>query len=558
MLTHSTLDDIQYSYSKHSHSAQRRRSSKYHRHRRKSSKSSNKYINYTHDKCAVCLDDATCLDTKLFPCGHTFHGQCLIQWVTVQKGRKFNCPLCRQDIAHFIQMTGNQQINQQLIEIWNEHYLYNTAEQQTEINNKTNNIQCIEQDEPLKSKIMDETDIIKPQNIITKVMEVKIVEAIKEENNPDISAVDTKEELHILADENGDNDSNKIKRVGSIWKFLWKSPLSILYQQRNDSFSPFIMSNSGLYSIYDVNMQYDDIDDVDISQDILDSTDKSRMSFNSDPSVPSYSECKQTTKTQIDSTNSEYQQQQQYVSYNDDITESLHNDTEGIYNNNFLAFSLLNFKSGIFAGFSAGTTTYLISGHIKRDLFGKGIAGSFRNTLYPILSDTVPSVAIFFTSYEHLKRYLFNIDNMNDTQYQVFTERFISAGIASYFAYFVSNIGKGQQPLHVGQRLLPFRFASFFGTFELCKDLINKKHEELNMFQVASSAAIGGSISHCLYYGLSQYKNLYIQSIENVPISYHGATRYLYKGCISSLSKFLPSCVVCSCAFEISKRYLNS
>eukprot|EP01083_Nonionella_stella_P272670 924755_1 len=133
MLSHSTLDDIE--YSKYSYST--RKSIKNHRrrhHHSKSRKSSKNFNNYASDKCAVCLDDKIILDTKLFPCGHTFHGECLIQWVTIQKGRKFNCPLCRQDIAHFVQMTGNQKINQQLIQIWNEQYLYNT---QTDIENNT-------------------------------------------------------------------------------------------------------------------------------------------------------------------------------------------------------------------------------------------------------------------------------------------------------------------------------------------------------------------------------------------------------------------------------------
>jgi len=35
------------------------------------------------------------------------------------------------------------------------------------------------------------------------------------------------------------------------------------------------------------------------------------------------------------------------------------------------------------------------------------------------------------------------------------------------------------------------------------------------------------------------------------------AVRMLYKGWVSSLSKFLPSCVACSCAFEYGKRYLS-
>jgi len=88
------------------------------------------FKDYREDQCAVCLAESCVseLDTRLFPCGHTFHGECLIQWVNVQQEQnqkhgspKFECPLCRQQIAHFIQMTGDQVINDQLIRIWNQH-----------------------------------------------------------------------------------------------------------------------------------------------------------------------------------------------------------------------------------------------------------------------------------------------------------------------------------------------------------------------------------------------------------------------------------------------------
>merc|ERR1712228_1154667 len=122
--------------------------------------------------------------------------------------------------------------------------------------------------------------------------------------------------------------------------------------------------------------------------------------------------------------------------------------------------------------------------------------------------------------YEHLKKYLFEVDNINNSHFQTFSERFVSAGIASSFAHFING----------GHGLLPLRFASFFGSFEAAKDLINKRHEEFNL-----SAMTDGVVSAKQVIG-----------------------KQMFKGCVSSLTKFLPSCIVCSCAFEYSKRYLST
>eukprot|EP00483_Globobulimina_turgida_P010226 UN10245 len=93
---------------------------------------------------------------------------------------------------------------------------------------------------------------------------------------------------------------------------------------------------------------------------------------------------------------------------------------------------------------------------------------------------------------------------------------------------------------------------------------MNFRHENVGLFGIASSAAIGGTVSHSLYYPLSRYKNRFVLSkmeISGVPLEYVSKemfVRGLFRGWVSSLSKFLPSCVVCSCAFEYSKRYLNN
>lgn len=69
---------------------------------------SNKIIknDNTHDFCAICMEDITSKElnsnNSIAPdCGHTFHTDCLNQWVSKQSltGNKPNCPTCRGDIV---------------------------------------------------------------------------------------------------------------------------------------------------------------------------------------------------------------------------------------------------------------------------------------------------------------------------------------------------------------------------------------------------------------------------------------------------------------------------
>eukprot|EP01084_Bolivina_argentea_P006401 12129_1 len=541
MLSHSTLDDIE--YSKYSYST--RKSIKNHRrrhHHSKSRKSSKNFNNYASDKCAVCLDDKIILDTKLFPCGHTFHGECLIQWVTIQKGRKFNCPLCRQDIAHFVQMTGNQKINQQLIQIWNEQYLYNTQtdiENNTQTDNKNTNKNKIKiaTDEPVKSITTNN------KTIETPIQNIKIKNIKKDENVIVKAPPDNIETEHSVTQTVNTNNSTDC----SIWKFLWKSPLSILHKQKtNNTYSSFPMLNVLLYPMYLI----DEIININNTKNNSDFIYSSKL--NSD--IFQYiSDSKIYQNRQIDSNQ-----------YTNEIAVKIDtNNKQKIIDNDLVLFSSMNIKSGLFAGVCAATTTYLISQQLKYELHKGFMNGSLKHTFIPMVTETVPNVAIFFTTYEHLKKYAFKTNNIENSYCQTFKERFISAGIASSLSYFVSNNGmKGFQ----SGGLLPLRFATFFGTFELCKDIMNLKHDNIGLFGIASAATFGGGISHSLYYPLLQYRNNFIMDINNVPIGYemygNGLrkeifVRNLFKGWVSSLSKFLPSCVVCSCAFEYSKRYFN-
>merc|ERR1719410_1615777 len=159
----------------------------------------------------------------------------------------------------------------------------------------------------------------------------------------------------------------------------------------------------------------------------------------------------------------------------------------------------------------------------------------------PILAETVPSVAIFFTTYEHCKRTL-AADNEEDSGRSLFCKRFVSAGIASSLGFVAPNM----RILSLDRGLLPFRFATFFGTFELCKDAMDGDHGRLGVLEVASAAAIGGTVSHGLYYPLLQTTSaaVEVQAAGHSGISTRFMARNLCKGWVSSLNKFLPSCVV--------------
>ncbi len=74
-----------------------------------------------------------------------------------------------------------------------------------------------------------------------------------------------------------------------------------------------------------------------------------------------------------------------------------------------------------------------ISQQLKYELHKGFMTGSVRHTFV--------LMAIFFTSYEHLKNYVFKVNDIENSYGQAFRERFISAGIASSISYLISNNG---------------------------------------------------------------------------------------------------------------------
>merc|ERR1712217_833136 len=47
------------------------------------------------EECAVCHESLNGADAKLFPRGHVFHNECILQWFQ----RQLTCPLCRRSFT---------------------------------------------------------------------------------------------------------------------------------------------------------------------------------------------------------------------------------------------------------------------------------------------------------------------------------------------------------------------------------------------------------------------------------------------------------------------------
>jgi len=76
------------------------------------------------DQCPVCLEKD--VNTMLLPCSHTFHGDCILQWVQ----NNFSCPLCRTEISHFVPMKGQHksELQRRFVKVWEKHYLEKSDE----------------------------------------------------------------------------------------------------------------------------------------------------------------------------------------------------------------------------------------------------------------------------------------------------------------------------------------------------------------------------------------------------------------------------------------------
>ncbi|ETO33509.1 hypothetical protein RFI_03592 [Reticulomyxa filosa] len=184
---------------------------------------------------------------------------------------------------------------------------------------------------------------------------------------------------------------------------------------------------------------------------------------------------------------------------------------------------------------------------------------------------TVPGVAIYFSVYEHLKQHFKNTtlykitDKENKPWHRTFMERFTAAGVAGSLVSWSAPSAS---------LLLGLRYAAFFGSFELFKDMKSQSIDhkrQLCFNEVALTAGAGGVVASVLYYPalqLSLHSSPSLLSTAGHTVTFSTQIRqilsqnvnceFLFRGFGNHLTKFLPSCVACSCAFEFSRRYFDN
>jgi len=111
---------------------------------------SNSFLNQTKENCCpVCLDDEP--DTILLPCSHSFHGECILKWVS----KNFTCPMCRGEIKQFVPLKNDKKIHEQFTKIWEEHYVTGSKEKQEK---PLVDDEILKQKETQKTKVEEKTD----------------------------------------------------------------------------------------------------------------------------------------------------------------------------------------------------------------------------------------------------------------------------------------------------------------------------------------------------------------------------------------------------------------
>merc|ERR1712154_249414 len=144
--------------------------------------------------------------------------------------------------------TGNQHINDQLIQIWNEHYLYNASD--ASLIAKDEHQKIDELKKPIKNK-----QIIEIEPVIIKQPEIPKI----------VHSETVKADFKRVTVSKSDNQS--------IWKFIWNSPFLHIHkiQIKNKNI------NLLLHPIYDININ---IDYEQKAQNISDKGLKSPMRSN--------------------------------------------------------------------------------------------------------------------------------------------------------------------------------------------------------------------------------------------------------------------------------------
>jgi len=172
--------------------------------------------------------------------------------------------------------------------------------------------------------------------------------------------------------------------------------------------------------------------------------------------------------------------------------------------------------------------------------------GSARN-LYPILREVTPNVAIYFTVYEEMKKYM---GRPSDSGLDIFKQCFCSGFIGGFCAYL---------PAKTFSPLVPLQFGLHFGIFEVAKQQITNitGRERLNVVDVGSTAVLGGALGSCVTYPLrSMYANFVpLTTASGVQIV---LTKNVITGLFAHCIKMSPLWATTAVGFDFSRRFITN
>ncbi|ETO13717.1 zinc finger protein [Reticulomyxa filosa] len=536
--------------------------------------------------CAVCLDKKS-LDLMLLPCMHLFHSGCIHKWVC----NNFSCPLCRQEIGQFVPLKFVKTATtttKDLEEVWLRHYVGKSIRENSNITSTyASNEEWQVADKVYANHkqsdnnvvvvvVMEEENGLEDVAVVlnSKSMSVRATVVSRDNDNdndnnpnpilaasvPSIATFDSHlENDHFpevenaisfkLEDQQPTKNNNNVKR-----SLIWLNILTLPKDSKNN----VVLTKDMGVACHLVDCR-PVANEEQIPKYCSTSLVREDSRRGSDRLALSLTRTKRNGHDNSSDNGSGIVSAASLTSaFCEDKNKRGHISVRRTESSRPLWRQLwINSRAGVCAGLAVAVTTLAVAnGRFVNKSLGTG----------PLALRTVPGVAVYFSIYEYLKLHLFHADVDRNPWHLLFAERFTAAGIAG------SLVSWGSPKTSL---LLGLRYAAFFSSFELCKDIRLQtvgRQRPLLFSEVALAAGIGGVIASGLYYPALQM-SLRSRTIEPVGVgeapcgilsarAWHMLLQstnreLLFRGFANHLTKFLPSCVVCSCTFEFSRQGEN-
>lgn len=164
--------------------------------------------------------------------------------------------------------------------------------------------------------------------------------------------------------------------------------------------------------------------------------------------------------------------------------------------------------------------------------------------LYPVLREIGPNVAIYFTTYEEMKKIL---GRESDSYADIGKQCFVSGCVGGFFAY---------MPRYHCNPLVPLQFGIHFSIFEMAKHFItlHTGRKRLNIADVGSTAILGGICGSCITYPLGNLGTNMKLLFEGGSIS---VTKGLTTNFLTHIIRSSPGWAITACGFEFSRRAIT-